>query len=51
MPRLLQDIVQEIARARGATTESIVRTVRTNMLELIQDDRRLSDTRRVLEEG
>ena len=48
-PALLLDVIQGIAKARGTTTESIVDTVRANMLDLIQDDRRLSDLRAILE--
>ncbi|NIV33937.1 MAG: hypothetical protein GWN58_32185, partial [Anaerolineae bacterium] len=50
MPALLQDVVRGIAMARGTTTESIVQMVRANMLDLIQDDQRLSGMRAVLEE-
>lgn len=48
-PVLVQDVVQGVAEARRTTTESIVQTVQANMLELIRDDRRLSDACVVLE--
>ena len=50
MPALLQDVVQGIAEARDTTAESIVQMVRANMLELTQDDQRLSGVRAVLDE-
>lgn len=48
-PMLVQDVVRGVAEARGATTESILQTVQANMLELIRNDRRLSDTCALLE--
>jgi TatD DNase family protein len=50
MPALVHDVVQGLAEARGTTTEALVQTVQDNLLGLIRDDRRLSDTRAVLEE-
>jgi len=51
MPMLVRDVVQGVAEARRTTVESIIQTVRANMLELIRDDQRLSDTCVVLEQG
>ena len=50
MPALVQDVVQGVAEARRTTTESIIQTVQANMLELIRDDHRLSNTCMVLEQ-
>jgi TatD DNase family protein len=50
MPVLVQDVVRGVAEARGTTIESIVQTVQANMLELIRDDQRLSDTCALLEQ-
>jgi len=49
MPVLVKDVVQGVAEARRTTTEAIIQTVQANLLELIRDDRRFSDTRVVLE--
>jgi TatD DNase family protein len=49
MPVLVKDVVQGVAEARRTTTESIIQTVQANTLELIRDDRRLSDKCVVLE--
>ena len=49
MPVLVKDVVQGVAEARRTTTEAIIQTVQANLLELIRDDQRFSDTRVVLE--
>jgi hypothetical protein len=49
MPVLVRDVVQAVAVARGTTAEAIVQTVQENLLELIRDDRPLSDARAFLE--
>ena len=49
MPVLVKDVVQGVAEARRTTTEAIIQTVQANLLELIRDDRRFSDTCMVLE--
>jgi hypothetical protein len=49
MPVLVKDVVQAVADARRTTTETITQIVQANMLELIRDDRRLSDMCVVLE--
>ena len=51
MPALVRDVVQGLAEARGATTESIRQAVQANLLELTREDPRLSGTRALLEEG
>jgi len=50
MPVLVKDVVQGVAETRRTTTEAIIQTVQANLLELIRDDRRFSDTCVVLEE-
>lgn len=50
MPGLVQDVVRGVAEARGTTVESIIQAVQANMLELIGDDRRLSDVCAVLQQ-
>ena len=50
MPVLVKDVVQGVAAARKTTAAAVVQTVQANLLELIRDDRRLSDTCVVLEE-
>jgi TatD DNase family protein len=49
MPVLVKDVVQAVADARSTTPEAIIQIVQANMLELIRDDRRLSDMCVVLE--
>ena len=49
MPMLVKDVVQAVADARSTTPEAIIQIVQANMLELIRDDRRLSDMCVVLE--
>jgi TatD DNase family protein len=49
MPVLVKDVVQGVAEARGTTMEAIIQAVQANLLELIRDDRRLSDACVVLE--
>jgi len=49
MPILVKDVVRGVAEARRTTTEAIIQTVQANLLELIRDDRRFSDTCVVLE--
>jgi TatD DNase family protein len=49
-PVLVKDVVQGVAEARKTTAAAIIQTVQANLLELIQDDRRLSDACAVLEE-
>jgi TatD DNase family protein len=48
-PMLVEDVVRGVAEARGTTAESVVETVRANMLALVGDDPRLSKMHTILD--
>jgi TatD DNase family protein len=50
-PVLIQEVVREVAAARGTTVEAILQAVQANWRALIGEDPRFSDLGGVLEEG
>ena len=49
MPLLVKDVLKGLAEARRTSADEIIHTVKANFLELIGDDKRLSDARAILE--